>query len=63
MREGFELLRAAWLARAKGRGAPIRARLAHQTRQGVFEGIDENGALLLNEGGRLSAIPAGEVFF
>jgi BirA family biotin operon repressor/biotin-[acetyl-CoA-carboxylase] ligase len=63
MQDGFESLRAAWLARAKGVGAPIRARLPHETREGVFEGIDASGALLLNEGGRLSAIAAGEVFF
>ncbi len=48
----------------KGVGAPIRARLAsHETRTGLFEGIDESGALLLNEGGRVRAIAAGEVFF
>ena len=64
MRDGFETLRAEWLARAVALGAPIRARLAgHETREGVFEGIDASGALLLNEGGRVSAIAAGEVFF
>jgi BirA family biotin operon repressor/biotin-[acetyl-CoA-carboxylase] ligase len=63
MSGGFETLRTAWLARAGGLGLPIRARLPHQTRHGVFEGIDNNGALLLNEQGRISAISAGEVFF
>ncbi len=64
MNNGFGILRAAWLARAGGLGGPIRARLAsHETRQGVFEGIDASGALLLNEQGRISAIAAGEVFF
>lgn len=63
MRSGFECLRPAWLARAFGVGAPIRARLPHETRMGVFEGIDAEGALLLNEGGQLRAIAAGEVFF
>lgn len=63
MQAGFETLRAAWLARAEGLGGPIRARLPHETREGVFEGIDESGALLLNEGGRVRAIAAGEVFF
>ena len=33
-----------WLARAKGVGEPIRARLPHETREGVFEGIDASGA-------------------
>jgi len=63
MSEGFETIRAAWLARAGGLGGPIRARLPHETRQGVFEGIDASGALLLNEQGHVRAIAAGEVFF
>jgi BirA family biotin operon repressor/biotin-[acetyl-CoA-carboxylase] ligase len=63
MQAGFETLRGAWLARAKGVGEPIRARLSRETCEGVFEGIDESGALLLNEGGRVRAISAGEVFF
>jgi BirA family biotin operon repressor/biotin-[acetyl-CoA-carboxylase] ligase len=64
MSGGFETLRTAWLARAGGLGLPIRARLAsHEIRHGVFDGIDDKGALLLNERGRVSAISAGEVFF
>jgi BirA family biotin operon repressor/biotin-[acetyl-CoA-carboxylase] ligase len=63
MKAGFETLRAAWLARAFGVGAPIRARLPRETCEGVFEGIDQSGALLLNQGGRVRAIAAGEVFF
>ena len=63
MNQGFETLRAAWLARAEGLGAPIRARLPHETRHGLFEGIDAHGALLLNEQGQVRAITAGEVFF
>ncbi len=63
MQEGFEALRTAWLKRASGLGAPITARLAQETRQGLFEGIDASGALLLNEQGQVRAIAAGEVFF
>jgi BirA family transcriptional regulator, biotin operon repressor / biotin---[acetyl-CoA-carboxylase] ligase len=63
MKTGFETVRTQWLARAKGVGAPIRARLPQETREGVFEGIDANGALLLNEQGQVRAIAAGEVFF
>ena len=63
MSQGFETLRTAWLARAGGLGMPIRARLPHETRHGVFEGIDGSGALLLNEQGAVRAIAAGEVFF
>lgn len=62
--QGFEAIREAWLARAMGLGARIRARLATEERSGTFEGIDENGALLLNEGfGRASVLPAADIFF
>jgi len=63
MSEGFETARTAWLARAGGLGTTIRARLPTETREGVFEGIDAGGALLLNEQGHVRAIAAGEVFF
>jgi BirA family transcriptional regulator, biotin operon repressor / biotin---[acetyl-CoA-carboxylase] ligase len=56
-------LREAWLGRASGLGASITARLPHETRQGVFEGIDASGALLLKEATGVRAIAAGEVFF
>jgi BirA family biotin operon repressor/biotin-[acetyl-CoA-carboxylase] ligase len=61
--QGFEPLRAAWLARAGGLGLPIRARLPHEERHGAFEGIDATGALLLREASGVRAITAGEVFF
>ena len=37
--------------------------LPDKERAGVFEGIDAEGALLLNEGNKTQAIAAGEVFF
>ncbi|HEY2837061.1 MAG TPA: hypothetical protein VGI89_10870, partial [Rhizomicrobium sp.] len=62
--EGFAVIREAWLVRAAGLGSRIRARLATEERFGMFEGIDENGALLLNEGfGRASVLPAADIFF
>ena len=61
--QGFEPLRAAWLARAGELGAPIRARLPHEERHGAFEGIDASGALLLRDASGVRAITAGEVFF
>jgi BirA family biotin operon repressor/biotin-[acetyl-CoA-carboxylase] ligase len=63
MLDGFESLRTAWLALAPQLGAPIRARLPHETRYGLFEGIDGNGALLLREAAGVRAVAAGEVFF
>ena len=63
MSEGFETVRAAWLGRAGGLGKPIRVRLPDAVHEGVFEGVDASGALLLNQQGRVRAIAAGEVFF
>jgi len=63
MSEGFQTVRAAWLARAGGLGKSIRARLPDAVHEGVFEGVDASGALLLNQQGRVRAIAAGEVFF
>jgi BirA family transcriptional regulator, biotin operon repressor / biotin---[acetyl-CoA-carboxylase] ligase len=61
---GFAPIREAWLARAEGLGTRIRARLVREERWGMFEGIDETGALLLNEGhGRVSVLPAADIFF
>jgi len=62
--DGFAPIRDAWLARAAGLGNRIRARLQNEETSGVFEGIDESGALLLRETrDRLRTIAAGEVFF
>lgn len=61
---GFSPLRDAWLARAAGLGARIRARLPDGDCWGIFEGIDQAGALVLREGqGKTRRIAAGEVFF
>ena len=62
--QGFAPVRDAWLARAKGLGTRIRARLATGEMHGIFEGIDEAGALILRDGqGPAQRISAGEVFF
>ena len=61
---GFAPLHDAWLARAAGLGTRIRARLATEETHGVFEGIDDSGALILREdSGSTRRIAAGEVFF
>jgi len=62
--QGFSPVREAWLARASGLGSRVRARLAKEDVVGVFQGIDESGALLLGlPGGTTRVIAAGEVFF
>jgi BirA family biotin operon repressor/biotin-[acetyl-CoA-carboxylase] ligase len=64
LERGFGPVRDAWLARAAGLGTRIRARLADGETHGMFEGIDEGGALLLRENpARLRVIAAGDVFF
>ena len=62
--EGFAPLRAAWLARARGVGEAIAVHLEEARFDGVFAGIDADGALVLDlGGGTLKRITAGDVFF
>jgi BirA family biotin operon repressor/biotin-[acetyl-CoA-carboxylase] ligase len=61
--EGFAPLRSAWLANAARLGEPIRARTGSDTRDGIFEGIDAQGNLILRTAQATLAIPAAEVFF
>lgn len=61
---GFAALREEWLASAVGVGAPCVARLDRETVEGVAEGLDGDGALLLRTADRsLRRIAAGDVFF
>ncbi len=61
--QGFAPVRAAWLERAHGIGQAIGVRLAEQTFDGIFESLDDDGALILAEpGGGRRRITAGEIF-
>lgn len=60
---GFAPLRAEWLAHAARLGEVIKARTGQETREGVFETIDEQGNLILRMAQGRVAIPAAEVFF
>ena len=61
--EGFAKIRLRWLAQAYAVNEPITARLPKQELKGVFRGIDESGALLLETaGGKTRAIAAAEIF-
>jgi BirA family biotin operon repressor/biotin-[acetyl-CoA-carboxylase] ligase len=62
-RDGFGPIRTEWLAQAARLGEPIRARLAETEMSGVFEGIDENGALLLRQEQQTVTIAAADVYF
>jgi len=62
-KEGFAPIRSAWLDRAYKLGQNITARLPKETVAGIFEGLDETGALLLTtHDGRRHEINTGEVF-
>ncbi len=62
--QGFEVTRAAWLARAKGLGKTITARLPQDTLEGTFIGIGKDGALELElPNGNRCFVSAGDVFF
>lgn len=61
--EGFAPLRKAWLARAAGLGGPVTARTGLAAHEGVFEDLDEQGALMLRQGGGLLRIAAADVHF
>ena len=60
---GFAPIRTAWLARAARIGQTVRARTGTQTHEGVFETIDDNGAMILQTPDGRRAITAAEVFF
>lgn len=61
-REGFAPLRLAWLEGASGVGRSIRVRLEHDTLVGRFQGLDADGALVLEGADGRRRITAGEVF-
>ena len=60
---GFRDVRQLWLKRAGGIGDQIRVQLPDKVLHGIFEGIDEEGALILRQGELMVSITSGEVFF
>jgi len=61
--EGFDAVRRTWLAHGIGQGEPIRVSLGDGDVAGIFEDVDETGALIINEAGTRRRITAGDVFF
>ncbi len=62
-RDGFPPVRAAWLARAHGRGRRVVARVGAEAIEGVFVDLEPDGTLLLaTGGGGMRRIAAGDVF-
>ena len=60
---GFAPIRNAWIARAARLGQEIIARMGSYQEQGVFEGVDDSGALILATALGRRAIPAADIFF
>jgi BirA family biotin operon repressor/biotin-[acetyl-CoA-carboxylase] ligase len=60
---GFAPIRKDWMQRCKGIGEEIQVRLENETLIGIFEDIEEDGALRLNVNGKTQSISAGDVFF
>jgi BirA family biotin operon repressor/biotin-[acetyl-CoA-carboxylase] ligase len=61
---GFPSIRRAWLDRAGPTGRPLRVKLNGEETEGVYAGLDADGALrLLTADGGEYRISAGDVFF
>lgn len=61
--DGFAPIRAGWLARAAGVGGPVTVRLEGEHFSGVFEDLDETGALVVRlDNGTVRTVHAGDVF-
>jgi BirA family biotin operon repressor/biotin-[acetyl-CoA-carboxylase] ligase len=58
---GFESILAEWLARAHPIGTPLRASIGGLTEEGLFAGLDEDGAMLLDTPDGRKRIVAADV--
>lgn len=60
--EGFAPISAAWLRRATGIGGPVTVRLDHEVIEGLFLGLEPDGALALQTTAGPRRVAAGDVF-
>lgn len=61
--QGFAPIREAWINRAAKLGERIEARMARETVPGVFEDVDETGALVLRTPTGARKLHAADVYF
>lgn len=61
--EGFPPVREQWLSAAAHLGGKIRVNGEKESKEGIFEGVDNNGMLLLNRNGNVEKIYAGDIFY
>ena len=60
-REGFEAIRAAWLAHGPPMDEPITLKLRDRLVEGVFAGLGDDGGLKLRTGGEVETFTTGDV--
>ena len=63
VKQGFADIRAEWTAHAARLGQVITARTSRETHTGIFEGLDQDGNLLLLTPSGKTVIPAADVYF
>ena len=63
VKQGFADIRAEWTAHAARLGQVITARTSRETHTGIFEGLDQDGNLLLLTPSGKKVIPAADVYF
>lgn len=61
-KEGFEVIREQWMRQAAFVNEEIKVRLPQETISGIFKGIDNKGALLLETDNQTQRIWSGDVF-
>lgn len=61
--DGFEKVRRHWTFRCGHKDREIQVRLPNETVGGIFRGLDDTGAMLLETPAGTRTIAAGEVFF
>lgn len=61
--QGFMPIREKWLSHAKGLREEIVVNLEKRRETGIFEGLSENGALLLRQRDEIVPILAGDIFY
>lgn len=59
--QGFAPFRSAWLQRDQSLDKQVRIRMGDQLHQGLGQGVDDNGALLLRQGQIVRAFHSGEI--
>ena len=59
---GFGIVREQWLQNTDHFGGEIKVNMENTAEDGIFRGLDNNGALLLEQQGKIRKIYAGDVF-